>query len=748
MSAHLFGVSERQRATSRVPRALQILGVAVPLLLCVSGLTWWNGLLDPHEVVKLAVLLVGAAALAFVQGAYFLQKSDAPRPLPLVLLLLLDVMLFSAAVTAFFAPNILLAWLGVAGSISGSASVTIVAGIACLAAASLRTAGWKPHWPWLFGVYLTVMALAFVQRLGWIDLSPGGGAARLFSPLGNEIMVAWTSVLMLVVTITVRALPWSRWVAVGIGLAWLTWLDRSEMWLVLLLSLVTGQVLYAVQKTRNEGVFWALPSRIGAVLALMLWLIPVPRTTNLPVLITASWGQSMTVVKAAWGEAFFFGVGQGQWSSMFERVRPIEANLGPLFALRFDVGTNWWLTSAAQEGVLGLAVRVLWVLALGVHVFRLAKHDEDRVIDGVLFVAAVGMLSFVHPYAWLLVTAFALLGYAAGGEHDWPSAFRRMTGGSMLFLGSIAVLLLIWQVPHVVADAAARRVLTAETVEQRVAALETATRWARWIPDYALALTQARTQLIVSQLQNTSTQNEVLQESLARGIEQAKSGTDHWPTSADMWMARGGLYLAIAPATQGADQFAIQSYQEGMKYAPKHPGFPLGIASVYIRRAEAAAPTGASASTTKALADYRLEQRRLAAQWLQRALEMKPDDQGILYAYATNLVRAGDVSSALPLFKALVERQPERVDLGLEYATILALAKQYNAAIPFAQRVSSTDPLYTTARHLLTDWYVANNDWVNALSAWKSLPASEQTSTAFRTRLRELQSKVGTTGSR
>lgn len=748
MSTHMFGIAQRQKVLGRIPVAIRINAVLLPFVLGAAAIIWANGLLDPHELIKLLVLLIGALIMSLVQASYFLLRTDVPRPLPYGALTLLVALLISAAIASLSAPSTLLAWLGVGGSMSGSAATIVVGVIAFIVAASLRVAGWKPSWSVFSGGFLLILALAAAQRLGWIDLSPGGGAARLFSPLGNEIMVSWFTALTLSVVLSLRDAPWTRWVVVGTGLGWLLWLDRSEVWLVLILALITGQILYVVRQSKTEGVFWSTPGRVALVIALAALLIPIPRASAMPVLVTSSWAQSIEVVKAAWSESMLVGVGQGQWTSLFERIRPVEANLGPLFLLRFDVGANWWFTSAAQEGLLGLGVRLLLFIVLIIHTARLAYYHESRLPDVVLVTAVVGMLSAVHPYGWLVVTGFALVGYASANNYEWSMREKQALGGLMVMMGVVTGMALWWHVPRALGDIAARQSVIASTHEQRVQLLQKAVHRASWVPDYRFALTRARVQLITAQLRDSSTPNKEVQESLASGIAEAKFGTEQWPTMADMWLAQGALYLAIAPATQGADQFAIQAYQEGMKYAPQHPGFPLGIAQVYIHRAEAVPVSGANASTTASLAEYRYEQRRLAAQWLKRALEKKPDDQGILYAYATNLVRAGDVATSLPLFRALAERQPDRVDIGLEYAAVLALAKQYDPAITYAERVSTSDPLYATSRRLLTDWYAAKNDWVSALAAWKSLPVSEQDSVAFRTRLRELQSKAGTTGRR
>ena len=225
-----------------------------------------------------------------------------------------------------------------------------------------------------------------------------------------------------------------------------------------------------------------------------------------------------------------------------------------------------------------------------------------------------------------------------------------------------------------------------------------------------------------------------------QALDASKQAVTRWPHQSDMWLLRASVYSVIASMAKGADQFAIQAYQEGMARAPQNPLFPLGIGRIYALRAEE--PVPATTSTAEGVAKYRLEQRRLAAQWLKRAREMKSDDATITYLYATQLAKAGDIQGALPLLQELVERLPNRLDIQLEYAALLAAAGRHEEAIRFVQPMPSTHELYTVSRRLLTDWYVVREAWPEALAAWKQIPAADQQTAAFRERLNALQLKA------
>ncbi len=747
MDSPVFGVAERHRVTSQPSVIMRLLSGALSLTVALSTWVWWSGLLDPHETSKLAILLAGMAASALLAGLWLIRDGQAHRPLPVSLYVLSGLILGATTISAFQAPAPWVAWLGVGGSITGSAIATFLMVVALMVGAQLRVAGWFPKRSVVYLATFVAIAASAGQRMGWIDLSPGGPAARLFSPLGNELMVGWVALFVLLSALAKREKVALDWGMMLLSTGWLVWLDQGEYWLALLVGALVASALRYHHRERHEGRAQGAALLLAVGLSIAGLFVPVPTPAELPAMARLGTQASAHVTSEAWMRSWAFGTGQGTWSELYERVRPVEANRGPFFALRYDVGMNWWYTVAAQEGVVGLVLRGALMLLVLIQSIRLARNDDERTEEAVLAFGVAVMLLVTHPYTWILVVAGLLLGRAAAQPAAWTARTRKGAGIAGILFGMVFLVALVFQVGRLSADRGLFKALSSPVAADTLRLAQTSVRRASWVPDYAAILSQAYIRQIYEQLIDLTALSQEVQGLLAEAVSHAKRTTSRWPDRADAWMMQGATYQAISPVTRGADQFAIQAYQEAMRLAPQRPEAPLAIAEVYRQRADSAAPPTAT-STPAGLEAYRLEQRRLATQWLQRAYEKKSDDPIIRYAYATNLVQMGEAAAALPLFQQLVTDEPERLDLGLEYATVLGMLRRYDEAIPYAQRIGSGNPLYETSRRLLTDWYAAKQDWVNALSTWKSLPTSTQATLAFRTRLRELQSKAGTAGRR
>lgn len=746
MSQTVFGLSARMRSQGVVPRYWRAVGAIASALLGCAALGWWNGLLDPHEPLKQVVLLLGSVALSGF-GVWGAWRSEE-RSLPLVLWALVAAIGVTTGVSSAVAPDAASAWFGVGGSIVTSASLTVAALLVFCIASQLRIVKWEGYPRLVIGVYLAMVLLGVLQMSGWVDLSPGVGAAKVFSPLGSALVLGWVSVLISIwLAWKHEAHTWYEALTLATALGWLMVLDRTELWAVVIGIVCLGALLSKMWRIDRARRQWLVTGSV-LVIALVGLVVPVPRPRGLPQIVSLSWSQSVAVIRDVWSRGdWAFGSGQAQWSPIYERIRPVEMNLGERFGLRFEHGTSWLLTSAAQEGAIGVGLRGIFFLLIILHVGVLAHRHSERLSLTLVALAGIVLLSVGMPHSWMLLTIFGLLGYMSGDAYDWPRG-GKLTWMSMLIVFGAALLVgSIWVTPRLVAERSSRLLQRASSNERLIHARR-AMEYAPWVAEYAFVAVEERTRLLEGSLKLPMGERAALQRDLSELLELTKQTTDRWPYRSESWLARARAYALIAGVTQGADQFAIQAYQEGIRISPQNPVFPLGIGQVYARRAEEAFPGGAPTSSAAALAAYRLEQRRLAAQWLQRALELKPDDEGMAYFYAVNLAKSGELSAAVPIFRALVESRAERADLRLEYAALLASLNQRTEAIRLAETIPSNHALYSASRRLLADWYAAERLWAQALAAWKQLPASEQTTSAFRTRLRELQSKAGSSSGR
>lgn len=432
------------------------------------------------------------------------------------------------------------------------------------------------------------------------------------------------------------------------------------------------------------------------------------------------------LMKDVFFERPWTGIGPAHFGREIERVRDRALNKEPFFRLTFDQLPASGLTFIMERGILFLALMLVFLAVVSWQAWKRVRAGEAWRLVALLF----ALLLLALPATFVGQMLFwGLLAAASAGTHEARESERTMEA---LGIACSAVLLIgasYWVGSRIMGVRAAH--------EGDVA---TAARRIPWSADDQVQRLQADARALQEAL-TSDRSPESIRTYVANLLEETVLLTTHWPQVPATWLTRGQIYALLASSSEGADAFAIAAYQEGLRRTPHHPGFALGIADVYAARAERV-PSSSALTEAKTLEGYRLEQRRLAAEWYRRALAEKPDDPLIAYRFAVEAAKAGDIATALPFMEAVWRMNPARTDRRIEYATLLALARRRFEAITLLQDIGSQDELYSASRRLLTDWYEAEERFAEALVAWKSLPSSEQATAPFRARAKALQSKV------
>ena len=749
MSVVSFGYFARAHSQARPDIWLRLAGWIFWGGLALGLIFWWNGLVDPHEAPKQGIF---ALSLVFTIPALVIAatRGQKYRPFAWVTLLSLGLILISTIASWWHAPDHWFAFFGVAGSISTSVVSMLAALIACMCAGTLASMEWKPSSNATYGLLSGLTLVTLIQRLAWIDVSSGGIAARVFSPAGNEGALAWLIAIMTIFAIAQEAFANTyqsgallRRFFLGIAVVWLILIDLTAIWWLLAAGLLVIACVSIFSKTIQVTQGALALIGLSLLIPLVGLIVHVPQPANIPTLVALSWQQSWQTVQVAWQQrGSFFGAGQGQWATVFESIRPVSLNLGSLYAIRFDTGGSYWWTLLLQQGTFGAIAWVAFLLfaAMKTHI-HMRKQSEQLPLAIAVWSGVIATF-VMQPHGWGIMLLFVALGYLLADQHETDVRTHRAW---LIILGVFAVILLLslpYSVQRLQGDQLLVRAQTAQSMDDRRTFAHQALNTAPWLADQAFVSTQTDTLWLESQLKQGIKDPTVFQQEMAAAIEASKAATTRWPTDPGLWLARGALYSVIAPVTKGADQFAIQAFQEGMKYAPHHPGFPLGIANIYLMRARDLANQSQTATDPRgeALAASRLEQLRLAAQWYKRALDQKPDDQSAQYQYASTLARSGSLDQAVPLFAALVKNNPAKKDLALEYATVLAATGRVSQAITIGETIGSEDTVYLDSRRLLAVWYEHEKRYAEAVAALRALPLSEQQTQAFRQKINQLQS--------
>ena len=709
---------------SRAPRTFvwtRIVQGAVMTCAFFVPIMWWP-IQDVFELPKLlgACLVLLLAILWLV--AHHRERS-LKLPLRLTTMMLISGLLFVGSVSMALSPDIGKAIFGRGGATPTSFGLLFLACIGCVVAAYVReethAVSQRIRLASL-GVFCLASVLTFAQVLGWLEFAPRGFAQRLFSPFGGMLAWAWVCAIVLLqgtVRANVRnASSWLEYGAVAIAGAGILLVDDGRVAIVLLILM--GMVVVDRWFHRKILSWGHVAFSVGVTLASVVFALP--KSGAMPFTAELSWPMSLRVLREALSAHPFFGIGAGQWSVWVERFRLPEMNLGGLHALTFETASSWYGTFLAEWGVFAGAM----LLAVCIYAIVNVRH-EDR---WMVFFASVSLFALPLP-GWMVLIAFACLGFATMESRDLS---ERRQQGMKIGIGVISLVVSVLFVGWM-QRARAEYALVQGNAQQ-------AARIFPWGADYRYGALQSR--VADFSLQTFTPETETLrQKAMASMVEEARTITERWPHESSMWLARGWAYFALMNTVQGADQFAIQAFQEGMRRAPMHPGFPTGIARVYAWRAEAL-PKEVGEKNVEQVNAYQREQQRLSAQWWQRALTVKPDDEGIASALAIQAAKAGDFTTALPIVRALYERQPSQSNRRLDYASALAFIGERSEAITLALQVSTGDRLYNTSRKLIAEWCEAEKRYSEALSALKQLPAEERALPSIRKRIDALELRV------
>lgn len=715
------------REASSIPAWLAGAAVVCAGLVPLVWMPWQK----PFDLPKFLLI---ACAFALASLSLFLHHRDVSVrfPLPKAAVIALGLLLLTAAASIGLSSDW---WQGVfgrygAGSTSGVVILMSVIGVILGAFFTLgQQRAWTRMRAFADGMVLLVGVTTLLQYLGWFSFAPEGMAERWFSPIGGGMFWAWIACFRWVLptpseetSLVVRGMD-----GASRAPAWIS-LMLLDQWLPLALafgwsgiSLIQSWKRISVPARFVQGIAMLF---LGAALVL-----PIPKPRALPIVAELSWGASVRMVSEALRAHPVKGIGPGQWSIFVEKQRTIDMNQGGLYALSFDTASSWYLTVLAEYGMfVGFSI----LLALGILVGRVVLVHRTRLAP-----ASVGVLALlVAPLpAWMVIAVWTALGAMAATPKDASERLQTMLRWwyvKVMVVTVCLMALIAWQMS--IESLVTRSVQAQTSQEARTLAMEAFSQAPR---DRRVmqALIRAQASLVAEALQEGRTS---YSEEAAQALLWSKRSVERWSNDAELWLLQGALYRSLMPTVQSADQFAIRAFQEGLVHAPKHPGLLSGIGSVYAWRAE----HGTATSSTQALAAYRAEQHRLAAQWFSRALAVKADDEAVAYAFAVQAAKAGDTATAVSVMRRLYEQVRDRTDIRLEYAALLAMTGQRTEAISLLEGISSQDPLFVQATRLLADWYEQEKQYASAAAALKRLPEASKPTPAFTKRLKEVELKA------
>jgi tetratricopeptide (TPR) repeat protein len=444
------------------------------------------------------------------------------------------------------------------------------------------------------GVFFCLFILTFI---GSISADESFGKSVIWGLIGMGSIISLITIYMffgigLLMFPDAAFMKDTGWTPIGSSIAMLT----------LLISLAPLAISETVKGFRvNNDLMIALGLVASALMAsaaviTAISVIPALTTTMMP--MATSWSVLLDVYKNI--KFAFFGVGPENYLGAFTSARPAALNAGPLWNARFLYSGNVIFHFGTIYGLMGLVATLLFLrpLASGI---RITSNYGLKIAYGIIilsffltpfhisiFVTAIGLLLLsindgttttrswrIPDHIGWVAYAFSLLGlvlsgiifYLTGRYYLSEYTFRKSLDAAQANNGGLTYNLQIKSIQ-----------LNPYNSSFRIAYAQTNLALANSIAN-SIQATQSGKQISMS-----DTDRQTISQLIQQAIREAKIATQLGPNNINTWEILARVYASITNIVQGADQWAIASYQRAIQLDPTNTNHRLNLAGIYISK--------------------------------------------------------------------------------------------------------------------------------------------------------------------
>ena len=436
----------------------------------------------------------------------------------------------------------------------------------------------------------------------------------------------------------------------------------TSLFLASLLPLGLGITLS--EKEVVKKIFLAVSVMIvtlGLAISIFNSLPGKPTSPNLTNFAT-TWAVAIDTLK----ESPLWGIGPGNYLTAFNRFRPLSYNQTDLWAARFASGRNFYLTLLTETGLLGAAGIILLLVA----VYRKSRAKLADFLKlprlSALLVLLV-LLALFPATTTLIVLMFILLSLATKTRKTVlnltatpTSAPEAKTGDkhasrfpailiSLPFI--IAVMIFFFYASRALAAEVkfkkALDALVANQGTQTYDLMREAININPSVDRYHASYSQLNLILANSIAQNESITDQdrtTIAQLIQQAIREAKAVVTLNPQRAGNWELLASTYRTIISFAEGADQFAVQTYNQSIILDPINPNLRIALGGLHY-----------------ALGDY-----DTAIRVFELAISAKPDHANAHYNLAVAYREKGDIQKSInemTLVLSLVDRDLDDYEL-------------------------------------------------------------------------------------
>jgi len=533
-----------------------------------------------------------------------------------------------------------------------------------------------------------------------------------------------------------------------------------DFWPVTVCLLVASAMLIAfsfVHAKNLKNIGGVLLPIAAFIVSLLLLFMRFPLSLGYPAEVMPSMKASMEITTKALREQPFLGSGPGTFIFDYAKFRAAEVNSTPFWNIRFDRGATHFLTSLATTGLLGtltwLMVSVLLLVSAG---RRLTRADEEtwHVLIGVFAAWALLVVSkFTYSSTitleflfWVMMALLVVVHRKDFFSVKFENSPRAAMMVSFVFILSLVLVLsgVFVECQRYAAEIAYASAIRADRAGQDVdkvieplsqaadlnksndvyrrnlalAILVKADR--EFSEDVKLDKKKDEKDEDYQQRLQAARQDKVRQISqlTAAAVNTAKAATDINDKNVANWSVLASIYQSLVGVTDGADDWAVKSYESAIALEPSNPALHTELGKVYLYQSDVARQ-GTQSKDEKEKADAQKKTDDLLAKAVDefnKAVELKSDYAPARYNLALALDRQGKLKDAIKKMEEVVTLNPQDVGVGFQLSLMYFRDGRKDDAIRLLEQVVKLSPKFSNALWYLAAMYEDKGDLDKAIA--------------------------------
>lgn len=343
-----------------------------------------------------------------------------------------------------------------------------------------------------------------------------------------------------------------------------------------------------VMKGKNMVVETILLVLLVAGLASSLYHA-LPGKPGSPRLLPVETGWSITLETLK--RSPLLGVGPGNYVEAFNRFRSADYNNSSVWNLRFSSSSNWYLEVWTVAGLLGIGA-FLWL------VWTIVR-EKGNLHPVYYTLLAILVIFLLVPVGFVLLSVFyillAVLAASRGSDLSFQFAAQGSTSRKSNFVSWFFVLVAssllvgagVYTRGVYAAELSYKQALDSVAANDGLGAYNALIRAINQNPGvdrYRLTYSQINLALannIAAKQDLTDQDRQTVSQLIQQAIREGQAAVALNRNRSGNWENLARVYQAVMPFAQGADQFAIQTYQQAVALDPVNPNLRIALGGVY-----------------------------------------------------------------------------------------------------------------------------------------------------------------------